>query len=83
MKRLRAEKGQALMESLLLMALFLAATLAGFRLLRDQQLFERAFASPWVRLQNIIHYGVNDDNEQRARTKHPANVERHLTRIYE
>jgi hypothetical protein len=76
----KSEKGQALLETLLLAALFLGATQFAFKQLREREFFQQAFGSPWVKLQNLIHYGVPLENEKKARALHPANGERHLTK---
>ena len=81
MKSALGQKGQALMETLLLAFVFLAATQLAFKQLHDREIFQRAFADPWVRLTNIIHFGVNTDSEKQARANHPANGDRHLTRV--
>ena len=82
MKRIRrSQSGQALMESLMLALFLVVVTQLTFKLLGKADLFQRVLGDPWVKMLNVIHYGVSVDDEKKARALHPVNIGRHQTQI--
>lgn len=78
--RIRNQRGQAAVETILLAAVFALVMQTGFKLLKNTNLFQKIAGDPWVKLKNGIHYGVFTDDKKRAVVMHPANFERHQTK---
>lgn len=74
----RNNKGQFLIETVLLMVLTLGLFMASANFLREKKVLAKLIASPWEKASGMIEAGIWDKPEQ-ARTKHPNQIKRSLT----
>jgi len=78
MKLHRRSKGQVVIESVLISALFVLFTLLVFEGLKDNEFFEKLVGGPWVGLRNIIENGTWGSGELTPNL-HPNIHYRHVT----
>ncbi len=77
----RNERGQALIESILLFAMLAVVTHGGLTLMKRGNWFQRTIGAPWTKMNNLIQYGVAIEDKNKAREMHPANIKRHQTAV--
>jgi hypothetical protein len=70
-------KGQAVFESVLLMAIILTVWLGVTAALRKSNFFGTVFGNSWVRLSNTMEFGIPVANRAAAAPLHPTSYERH------
>ncbi|AFX99818.1 hypothetical protein [Bdellovibrio bacteriovorus] len=71
-------KGQFLVESVLLMTFMVGALIWATGQLRENKYLAKLISSPWQKVSGMIESGVWDTPEN-ARAKHPNQVRRSLT----
>jgi hypothetical protein len=72
-------KGQALIETVLLMGVLTLCWMGAMGVLRQQEFFQKVFGAPWARLSSVIEYGV-PGGKGAVSKYHPATLNRHSTR---
>lgn len=79
MKRLvRNNKGQFLIETVLLMVLTLGLFMSASNFLREKKVLAKMIGGPWVKVSGMIEAG-NWEAPEQARTKHPNQIDRSLS----
>lgn len=79
-RTLKNQKGQAVLETVMLFGVVAALWLALVNGLKNRDFFQQTFGEPWGRLRNTIEFGVPSNNARDVGTKHPASFYRHATR---
>ena len=74
-----SERGQALIEIVLLMGVVILVWTGAIQVLRRDEFFQKVFGEPWARLSSTIEFGVPGDRRVSG-AKHPATLTRHSTR---
>lgn len=69
---IKNSKGQAVVESVLLLVVFMAVTTAVVRGFRESEVIESFISKPWKILSGMIESGVWAP-ERQARSQHPVN----------
>jgi hypothetical protein len=72
-------RGQAVFESVLLMAIILAVWLGVTAALRKGNFFGNVFGNSWVRLANTMEFGIPAANRSAVAPHHPTSYDRHST----
>lgn len=75
---LKNEKGQFLIEAVLLMVLSIGLLTVGLRLLRDGNIMSNLISGPWQKMAGMIESGVWDTADKAA-AKHPNQRARSLS----
>lgn len=79
MKRLvRNNKGQFLIETVLLMVLTVGLFIGASNFLREKKILAKMIGGPWEKASGMIEAGVWDKPDQ-ARAKHPNQLSRSLS----
>jgi hypothetical protein len=81
LKKRLGSKGQAMLESVMLMMVILAIWLGITGLLRQSQFFQTIFGSPWTRLSNTMEFGIPTTERSKYSKLHPTSWERHSTTL--
>lgn len=68
---LRNQKGQFLIESVLLMVLSIGLLTVGLRSVRNGNYIKKIVAEPWIKVAAMIENGVWSNTPQKARADHP------------
>ena len=71
-------KGQALLESILIMLIFIALFRATVGILDSQDFVRKVVRGPWVRLDHMVRFGEWTPSETHAR-RHPNYLDNHLS----
>jgi hypothetical protein len=79
-KTLNNQKGQTVVEGVLLLLVFVTLATIVSREFRDNQLLARMVSAPWDRLSGMIQNGVWEVPDE-SNSKHPAHIDRHLSTI--
>lgn len=77
MKSVRNQKGQFLVEAVLLMIILVGVFVAGINVLRDSKMLSKLISGPWSQVSGMIESGVWMDPAA-ARQKHPNQIDRSL-----
>lgn len=77
---IKNQKGQAILETVLLFSLVVGVWLAVSQGLARSGVFQNVFGEPWLRLKNTIEFGVPTANSNIG-SQHPAHPKRHATRL--
>ena len=79
------QRGQALLETVMIMGVIIVVWLAVAKSLTDHGVFQKVFGNTWTRLSSTIELGIPasgaDINKYRA--AHPSGRNRHATRLSE
>jgi len=78
---LKNEKGQAVLESAMMMMVILAVWLAVSGALRRSDFFQKLFGTPWGRLANTMEFGIPTNNKNQYSNLHPTSWTRHSTTL--
>lgn len=79
MKRLvRNNRGQFLIETVLLMVLTIGLFIGASNFLRDKKILSKMIGGPWLKVSGMIEAGIWDAPDQ-ARAKHPNQIDRSLS----
>ena len=79
-KQVLKNAGQATIEVVILMALIVTVWSGVNKVLSKSGAFNAIFGEPWLRLKNVVEFGVPTENGQSG-AAHPASIERHSTRV--
>ena len=74
----RNQSGQAVVEAVILMIIFVGFLSFAVRQFQDQALLERLVQGPWLHLAGMIESGVWAEKNT-ARRLHPNHIGRHVT----
>jgi hypothetical protein len=73
-------RGQALLETVLLMSVVIATWVGVSKILRERGVFQEIFGNPWARLSSTIELGIPISSNAALRQLHPTGRDRHQTR---
>ena len=73
-------RGQAVLETVLLMSVVIATWIGVSKVLRDRGVFQHVFGEPWGRLSSTIEFGIPISGNGSLRQAHPTAILRHSTR---
>ena len=75
--------GQAILETLMVMAVVTTVWIGMAKVLKDRGVFQAVFGDSWGRLANTIEFGIPMSGAESAkyRSKHPTSKDRHSTRL--
>ncbi|MFM6929445.1 MAG: TadE/TadG family type IV pilus assembly protein [Bdellovibrio sp.] len=77
MKRFKpTEKGQFVIEAVLLMVVMLGIFLASINALKEGQFLAKLISGPWVKISGMIESGVWEDEKVTKKTSHPNTFNR-------
>jgi hypothetical protein len=74
---MKNSRGQAVLESVLLMTVIFAIWLTVTGILRKDNYFQTIFGTPWERLTNVIEFGIPTADRKSASANHPTSFARH------
>lgn len=72
------QKGQMLVEAVLIMVVFMAFTMMTARFFRDKEVLKQLISGPWVALSGVLQNGVWLSPDKGA-ISHPNGHTRHIT----
>jgi hypothetical protein len=75
------DKGQATLESAILLMVILAVWLGVTGILKQSQFFQAIFGSPWTRLSNTMEFGIPTTQKNKYSSLHPTSWARHSTTL--
>jgi len=83
MKLRKNEKGQAILEYIILMTVILSVWMGISKVLKSKEFFQTVFGTPWGRLSNTIEFGVPIADRTKAGPMHPSSFSRHSSKLAE
>ncbi len=81
--KIKSARGQAVLESVLLMTLIFAIWLTVTGILRKDNFFQTLFGTPWQRLTNVMEFGIPTAERKTASPNHPTSYTRHSSLLNE
>jgi len=76
--RIRSQRGQMMIEGVLIMVVLMGMTLLVARYFKDQELLKKLISGPWVSLAGLLQNGVWLPKD-RGTLSHPNGHTRHIT----
>lgn len=80
MKLWRSNSGQSILEYLIVLTVIIASWQVIAKTIKQTQFYDTVFGQPWVRMENVIEFGVPDSNRKNAARFHPTIWARHSTK---
>ena len=79
MSNIKNQKGQALVEAILIMALFLITTRIATDYMRNNEVIRNMVETPWNKIKNLIETGNDTSAHDQAVINHPNHRKRHVS----
>ena len=72
-KKLRSKRGQAMVETVMLLSIVMAVWLGLSKAIKERGIFQKLFGEPWTRISNVIEFGIPSSGARSAvGPMHPA-----------
>ncbi len=79
LKRVKNNKGQFLIEAMLLIIVFVSIGLSFIRFVKDNKIVTGMITEPWERVAGMTEFGMWSKPTREGRKKHPNTYERFYT----